>query len=461
MSQTIIVPLDGSDRAERAIPWAAEIARATGASITLVQIIPPAHTRPSRGLGAAFSTDVPENLPAELHAAAEQYLGRLRAEVEASGLETLIEVGHGDVAPSILDIADERGASVIVVASHGHGGLTRFMIRSVAQRIAQQALIPVLVVRSSADSARQPSVKRILVPLDGSALAESGIELVNQLADTRAELVLARVVQPATIPGTGDIGYVVDSAATEEALADAEKYLANQVEALDRVGLNTRHLVRTGNPGGELRKIADEQDVDLIAMTTHGRTGLDRFMLGSVADELIRHAAQPVLLVSARAVSTQLLEPYQVRDVMTRDVASVREDEPLGAAISKLLRRRVSGAPVLNAKGEIVGVISEHDLLAWHAQYVAQMAQDESMLDSADYRRRLESDRVASIMTTSVIVVERDAPLSAAVHLLQEHRLPRLPVISDGRLVGILTRSDVLRALSLRSTQVTATASSP
>jgi CBS domain-containing protein len=304
-------------------------------------------------------------------------------------------------------------------------------------------------------------VKRILVPLDGSALAESGIELVNQLADTRAELVLARVVQPATIPGTGDIGYVVDSAATEEALADADKYLANQVEALDRVGLNTRCFVRTGNPGGELRKIADEQDVDLIAMTTHGRTGLDRFMLGSVADELIRHAAQPVLLVSARAVSTQLLEPYQVRDVMTRDVASVREDEPLGAAISKLLRRRVSGAPVLNAKGEIVGVISEHDLLAWHAQYVAQMAQDESMLDSADYRRRLESDRVASIMTTSVIVVERDAPLSAAVHLLQEHRLPRLPVISDGRLVGILTRSDVLRALSLRSTQVTATASSP
>lgn len=458
MSRSIIVPLDGSDRSERAIPWAVELARATGQSLTLMQVVPWPHTRQTEGIGATFSLDISERLRAELLTASKDYLHRLKATLDSRGLETHTESAIGDVVSTILDIADVRGASTIVLASHGHGGLTRLLIGSVAQQIAQQALVPTLIVRTGAGAALRASLKSVLIPMDGSTLAESALELANDILGSQSELVLARVVEPVVLPvdGAVDIGSVVDWQATEEASARAEKYLADHAQALERVGLKARTVVRTGRPESELPKIADEHNVHLIVMSTHGRTGFDRFMLGSVADALMRTAAQPVLLVSARALSAQLLEPYKVSDVMTANSASVREDEPLAVVASKLLRRRVSGAPVVNASGDLVGVISEHDLLDWHARYVAEMGRDESMLDPAAYRSRLGSDSAASIMTTPVIAVESDAPISAAVHLLLQHRLRRLPVTTEGRLAGAIARSDVLQALSIRDAQVVA-----
>lgn len=458
MTQTIVVPLDGSDLAERAIPWAATLARTLGQSITLVQVIPWPLRQRAGILDVYVSPELAEKIRVDSSAAAREYLERLCTDLKASGLDAHAEVAVGTVIETILDVADERGASTIVVASHGHGGLTRIMTGSVAQRLLQQALVPVMIVRSSAAAQASPQLNSILVPVDGSTLTESAIELATNLASASTTLVLARIVEPIEVPVTSGIeaAAVVDWRTTEEATRDAEQYLDTLSAALRKAGLQTKTVVRAGRIAQELRTVADDMQVDLIVMSTHGRTGFDRVMLGSVADDLARHAKQPVLMISARALTARMMGPFIVRDIMTRDIASVRDDEPLASVIRKLLRRRVSGAPVVNAEGVLVGVVSEHDIVAWHARFIAQSGNDESMLDPVGYQHRLEVEHAGAIMTSPAISIESDAPLTAAMHLLVSHRLRRLPVTHDGRLVGIITRSDALGAIERQENRVTA-----
>jgi nucleotide-binding universal stress UspA family protein/predicted transcriptional regulator len=299
------------------------------------------------------------------------------------------------------------------------------------------------------------------VPVDGSTLTESAIELATQLAAADTTLVLTRVVEPVEIAATSGVEAVavVDWRSTEELTAEAEQYLARLAEALTRSGIRTESVVRTGRTASELRNVASERGVDLIVMSTHDRSGFDRVVLGSVADDLARHANQPVLLVSARALTAHMMDPFVVRDVMVRDVAAVTEDEALTSVVRKLLRRRVSGAPVVNAQGALVGVISEHDLIEWHSRFIAETGRNEALLDPKVYRDRLDTETVRSIMSTDLISIESDAQLAAAAHLLVEHRLRRLPVTHAGRLVGIITRSDVLGAIERRETGVIAATS--
>ena len=113
-----------------------------------------------------------------------------------------------------------------------------------------------------------------------------------------------------------------------------------------------------------------------MVMATHGHTGASRVLLGSVADRVVRHAELPIFLVSARALAARAVGPRTVRELMTRDLATLRDDESIGAALRKLLRRRVSGAPVVDAAGKLVGVISEHDLLEWQAAELERLTRD-------------------------------------------------------------------------------------
>ncbi|MFN0071062.1 MAG: universal stress protein [Chloroflexota bacterium] len=460
MSQTIVVPLDGSDLAERAIPWATVLARTLGHSVTLVQIIPWPLKRSAGIMDVYISQELAERIRNDTCVAAGDYLKRICAQLASEGIEAHSEVVVGPVVETILDIADEHGASTIVMASHGHGGLTRLMTGSMTQQVLHQSLVPVLVVRSGVAAPSKPALRSLLVPVDGSLLSESAIELATSLAGAGTSIILARVIEPFEVPVTSGVeaGAIMDWKSTEEASRDAQQYLDRLAGALNRSGVQTTAVLRMGRIGNELRTLADEHHVDLIVMPTHGRTGLDRVMLGSVADDLARHAQQPVLIVSAHSLTARMMGPFMVRDVMSRDVASVSEDEPLAGVVRKLLRRRVSGAPVINAAGELVGVVSEHDLIDWHARYIAGTGKDESMLNPEVYGARMESDQVRSVMTSPPITVEADAPLPAAMHLLVHHRLRRLPVVQEGRLVGILTRSDALAAIDRREAEVAAVA---
>jgi CBS domain-containing protein len=136
-----------------------------------------------------------------------------------------------------------------------------------------------------------------------------------------------------------------------------------------------------------------------------------------------------------------------VRELMTRDLAMLRDDESIGAVLRKLLRRRVSGAPVVNAAGKLVGIISEHDLLEWQAAELERLTKDPG-LDPQELARHLETESVGALMSHPAVTIESTASLASALHLLLERRFRRLPVVEDGRVVGILSRSDVLKAMA-------------
>jgi CBS domain-containing protein len=243
-----------------------------------------------------------------------------------------------------------------------------------------------------------------------------------------------------------------DEGATRQAAEGAEEYLARVKRELEQAGRPVQVEVKVSATGlaDEILGTARDRDADLIVMATHGRGGPGRWLLGSVADAVVRHADRPVLLVSARALAARALGAWTVGDVMTRDVATLREDEPLSVALYKLLRRRVSGAPVVDADGNLVGVLSEQDLLGWQT-HLAETLASHAVPVAAEYGRRLGRDTVGRLMSRPPVTIEQSAPLSAAIRLFQERKFRRLPVLHEGRLVGILARADVLWAMAAHS----------
>ncbi len=136
--------------------------------------------------------------------------------------------------------------------------------------------------------------KRILVPLDGSALAEGIIPRVEWLAKIHdAEVTLLRVAVAHTFPGMDPIQHQV------AVVREAEEYLAQVEENLKSVGVKTQAVVRYGHEAQEIVEHARDRDFDLIAMSTHGRTGISQFVLGSVASKVIHMATVPILLCRA------------------------------------------------------------------------------------------------------------------------------------------------------------------
>jgi CBS domain-containing protein len=132
-----------------------------------------------------------------------------------------------------------------------------------------------------------------------------------------------------------------------------------------------------------------------------------------------------------------------VRDVMTSDVMTLQDDESLVVALRKLVRRRASGAPVLDAEGRLAGVISQRDIMSWHERAVKELSK-QSILVPGEYLRRLQAQRVRTVMTTSPTSIPESASLQAAMALFRERNIHRLPVTRNGRVVGIITGSDIL-----------------
>ena len=452
MSQTLLVPLDGSESGEAALPWAARLARTRGLSLVLVQVIRRPFISSRVTTGGYMTPEAYDHGRATEREAAGAYLDRVRERMLGEGLAAETVVREGDPARNLLDLADEVGAYTIAMPSHSRGdGLTGLVLGSVAERVVQHATIPVLLVPGRAGQpSAAPAVGRLLVPLDGSTLAERALDLAQEIAEPETTLAIVRVTGPAAREVQGDEGPVrfVDEEATRRVVAVATEYLGRIAEGLS-TGRSTWTGVRVGEPVDEILAAAHDQAVDLIVMATHGHTGPARWLLGSVADQVVRRSERPVLLVSARALAIRAAGAFAIRDVMTRDVATVRADEPLLAALRTLLQRGVSGAPVVDAAGELVGVISEHDLVEWQGRLVDRLTTDPPA-GATEYARRLESETVDQIMSRPAVTIEESAPLSEAIRLFRERRSRRLPVTSGGRLVGIVTRGDVLKAMGVQ-----------
>ena len=281
MFERILVPLDGSETAEAALAY--------------VALLPSERVR----LLAVESDRA--DLTAVCTAARDcrAYLEAVAAPLREQGRDVDTLVAFGNPAEQILALA--AAADLVVMGSHGHGGVKRFVLGSIADEVARHAPVPVMVVRGGSASPPAVQLTRIVVPLDGSDLAEQAVPVAAALAaDLGVPVHLLRVLDIDALRATVQAGIHAAAAymrSQEEIQRYAEEYLAEQAQELRNRDLTATAEVLTGSPAVTLLDAI--RPVDLVVMTTHGRGGVRRWLLGSVADKLLRAAAAPVLLVPA------------------------------------------------------------------------------------------------------------------------------------------------------------------
>lgn len=292
---TILVPLDGSAFGEAALGPAAELAAAAGDTLHLMSVpeiygIDMAWYADAATGGTAAAAPIAE-LMDEAREATAQYLATTAANLEAAGGVVATQMDEREPAEAILGAADECGAWLIAMATHGQGGVTRWAFGSVAGEVLRRAMLPVLLVRASSVWKR---LDHIMVPLDGSDRAESILPEVERVARaTRARVSLVAVVSDRA---TGNIPPRFLEARqyyAESLLA----YLEDQASRLTTAGCEARTaLVSAPSPAAALLDWEIGHAVSLVAMTTHGQSGLARAAFGSVADRMIREGVAPVLV---------------------------------------------------------------------------------------------------------------------------------------------------------------------
>jgi nucleotide-binding universal stress UspA family protein len=284
MYRAILVPLDGSPVSERALPYARFLAQAVQAELVLLRVV---EVRPFTDSEETWNEIV-----------AEAYIGRFRSDLAVAGLaETAVKIGNP--AREILDAIKARDLDLIVMSTHGRSGLGRFLHGSVAEEVMRRSPVPILLVSPRCIrtwSSDRPG--RVLVPLDGSELAEKALVPASQFAEIlAAELHLIRVVAPSAGRSSQRTPSLLSEAGAGET-AEAQDYLTGVAEGLRTSGRAVSTLVKRGNPADMISASAREEDADVIVIASHRRAGVSRLIQGSVAARLIQEASVPVCLVS-------------------------------------------------------------------------------------------------------------------------------------------------------------------
>lgn len=282
MLERIVVPLDGSLTAEAVLPQVRRILRRQDSEILLVRAVVPAPVENSIMMAEASL------------GAARTYLSGIQERLEREGVRVTTDIRVGSAIGVILEVVEEKKASMIAMATHGATGLKRILLGSVAEVVLRKSPVPVLVVRpfwTDEEQAREPAetgpFRNLLVPVDGSDLAELALPAALELARLfEARAVLLRVLEEPK----------------EEAAAgvrEAEEHLDAISRTFERRGIDTFTLVQKGDPVEEILTSARFHHADLIVMTTHGRSGLSRLVTGSVTEQVLRRATVPLLVVRA------------------------------------------------------------------------------------------------------------------------------------------------------------------
>lgn len=299
MIRTILVPLDGSRFAETALPLARELARRTQANLRLVSAHEP---RPDITPGLDAPALEAQNL--EIRNATQAYLTEVAAGL-AGVAAVSTEVVDGAAGPAVTNAVQRIQPDLVVMSTHGRGPLSRFWLGSVADHLIRHVTVPVLLVRppGAGQPAPEPAVHRMLVALDLSEESRAIVRAAAPLARAfGASVTLLHVVEPIVgiVDGALPFPIPVDASMLDTRKRDAEDRLARVADALRAEGLSVSTRVFVGV--GAAPTILEEQAKgghDLIAMTTHGAGGVRRFLVGSVADKVIRGTVHPVLVLRA------------------------------------------------------------------------------------------------------------------------------------------------------------------
>lgn len=302
MYTSILVPLDGSQFGESALPAAVALAKRSGARLHLVYV---------RGSAADGSTGLPGLAMAwgpEAERAARAYLdGVAERTSDDLGESVSFALLDGAVAESVCAYARTNAVSLIVMSTHGRRGLSRAWLGSVAAGIIREALAPVLLVRPRKGGARPGAtlrIRRILVPLDGSRLSERIVApaaVLGKLAG--AAVTLVHVIEPVFRLGEAVMvpAAEFDREAHDRQRSEAQAYLDRVAARVRGEGLDAETEVVTGEAIHCLMDTARAKGADLIAIATHGRTGWQRLAFGSVADKIVRTSTLPALVLRPTA----------------------------------------------------------------------------------------------------------------------------------------------------------------
>lgn len=307
MKLTILVPSDGSPLASRALPFATSLVPDRSGRVVLV------HVRSQRNEGAAANYDP-----------APDVASLSKAGVTASSL--VYRAPPERVSDILHDAARESAADLVVMSTHGRSGLRRSVLGSVADQMIRRAEVPVLLIPPDCEASwetQRPA--QILVPLDGSQLAEAALAPAARMAEhLDAEVLLVRALSPVLHASylNGKPGL---SCADFDEVEDAWKYLTRLADGLRKDGRRASVRVLVGSPAAAIADAAREEKIDLIAMTTHGRGGLGRIMLGSIADGVLHQSKMPILLVRPESARRTTIEASVSADLESAGVGVAAE----------------------------------------------------------------------------------------------------------------------------------------
>ena len=298
MYSKIVVPLDGSKTAESALPLVRSLARRLAIPVELLGVIDMREI--CRTTSAAEALFLDRLLEDQSRRNAE-YLGKIAHTLSGVAVTTRDE--EGEAGEIIVEAAAADKNALIVMATHGRSGLNRFFLGSIAEKVLRATVNPLLLVKATEPvvTAGEAPLTSIVVPLDGSDLAEAVLPAVTDLA-RKLDLEVRAYSIPYGAYSTGDGFY--DPVNLEAFLAQLREetfeYLERTSASLKRKGLEKVSFVaKEGLSADEIIKFARETPTNLVAMSSHGRSGIKRWVLGSVAETVVRHSGDPVLVLRA------------------------------------------------------------------------------------------------------------------------------------------------------------------
>jgi nucleotide-binding universal stress UspA family protein len=285
MYRRILVPLDGSTLAEQAVPHAVMLSTRKQSEVLLIQV----HEVILSGRAAAVIAE------RKFHYESQVYLDRIARRIREREIQARSVVAVGTAHYEILNFAREQGVDLIVMSKRGQSGVTRWLVGGVVSRVLRSTEIPVLavpVVVGGSPDWRDHAYRRILVPLDGSSLAEGALShAIAIIRKFRAELVLVQVrsTDGAEERHSSDLEPRPQESAEED-------YLERVAQSVEKQGVRALSVELVGRPENEIASYSESNQVDLIVMSAQGKSNLPYWLLGSVAERVVRGVNVPVLI---------------------------------------------------------------------------------------------------------------------------------------------------------------------
>ncbi len=449
MAGPVIVPvlptyLDPERVTQCALPYGRAIAQRLASELVLLSVVE--ITESLRSYLEAEGEQV-ERLIQRWLEQRRQAINRLAAAVD--GVRTRVEVLLGEPAKEIVAFANDQRAATIVMSSHGRVGLSRLLVGSITFRVVQHAQQPAIVVRAGipVPAPNAPvNLSPVLIPLDGSSLAEEAMEMALTLLGQGHEpldLHLLHVLTNADQP------------------ARWEHYLERIAQQLRERGHRVTWSMGHGSVAETIVQEALQRRAGLIAMGTHGLSGVRRVLLGSTAEHVLHTTSVPLLLHRPQAVRQHIEQPpattqqLRVRDIMTPNPVTVGPEATLEEVAQLMLKHQIGAIPVVDTEGHLIGLLREEDFLARERpipfsafrapQLFGRWVSPEGIEQIYAEARQLKAVEVAQ---PPEVVVTEETSLGELAERMVAANVRHVPVVREGKLVGIVTRHDVLKAVA-------------